>query len=125
MNQYTKQQILSNLYWYKAIVTKITDGDTIRVNVDKGFKDWRLDLVLRFARINAPEKRGEEKELGIAALEWLKTKISVGDEIIIKTMKPDSFGRYIAEIFIFEENEDALNINDEIVKVGHAEYKEY
>jgi micrococcal nuclease len=126
LKTYTKQQILDSLYWYKAVVTKITDGDTINIDVDKGFRDWRKNLVLRFSRIDAPEKRGAEKEAGLASLAWLQTKISVGDTIYVRTHKNDSFGRYIAEIFVFEDGTlDATNINDSIVKVGHAVYKEY
>lgn len=126
LETYTKQQILNNLYWYKAIVTKITDGDTINVDVDKGFDDWRKNLVLRFARIDAPEKRGTTKLEGLEALAWLKTKIVLGGTVYIRTNKDDSFGRYIAEIFVFEDSIDnATNINDAIVKVGHAIYKNY
>jgi len=124
LKTYAKQDILENLYWYRAIVTKITDGDTITVDVDKGFNDWRKKVVLRFSRIDAPEKRGRGKAKGLASLAWLETKISIGDTIYIRTSKGDSFGRYIAEIFIIEDN-SAININDMIVKVGHANYKKY
>jgi micrococcal nuclease len=124
LKTFTKQEILDNLYWYKAIVTKITDGDTIKVFVDKGFDDWRKDLVLRFSRIDAPEKRGAEKEAGLASLAWLETKIAIGDTVYIRTYKDDSFGRYIAEIFAFEDD-GATNLSDALVKVGHAIYKEY
>ena len=106
--------------------TRVTDGDTINVDVDKGFDDWRKNLALRFSRIDAPEKRGATKEAGLAALDWLKTKIKLGDLIYIRTCKDDSFGRYIAEIFVFEDElESATNINDALVKVGHAIYKDY
>jgi len=126
LKTYTKQEILDNLYWYRAIITKITDGDTITVNVDKGFDDYRKNLVLRFSRIDAPEKRGRGKAKGLASLAWLESKISIGDTVYIRTSKDDSFGRYIAEIFIFEDDiENATNINDTIVKVGHASYKKY
>ncbi len=123
---YSKEEILDNLYWYKVVVTKITDGDTITVFCDKGFDVWKKNLVLRLSRINAPEKRGAEKEDGIASLEWLKSKVSIGDTAYIRTCKKDSFGRYIAEIFIFEDGTDiATNVNDTLVKVGHAQYKDY
>ena len=121
---FTKRQILDNLYWYKAIVIRLIDGDTIIVDVDKGFSDWRKRLSLRFSRIDAPEKRGVTKEEGLAALDFLKTQISEGDAIYIRTQKADSFGRYIAEIFVFE-GDNANNLSDTLVKFGHAEYKDY
>ena len=121
---FTKQQVLENLYWYKAIVVRLVDGDTIIVDVDKGFSDWRKNLNLRFSRIDAPEKRGATKEEGLAALDFLKTQISAGDTVYIRTQKADSFGRYIAEIFVFEEDK-TTNLSDVMVKFGHAIYKEY
>lgn len=109
----------SKLYYYKAQVLRIIDGDTIDVSILIGF-NISLTERLRLARINAPEVRGEEREAGLAAKEWLISQIAIGSEILIRTEKDDSFGRYIAEIYL-----DDLNLNDEMVKVGHAEYKEY
>jgi micrococcal nuclease len=110
---------ISNLYLYKAKVIKIIDGDTIDVVVDLGFTSSRTER-LRFARIDAPEVRGAEREAGLQAKDWLLSQISPGSEIFIRTEKDDSFGRYIAEIYFND-----LNLNDEMVKVGHAVYKDY
>ena len=51
-----------------------------------------------WSRINAPELRGDEKEAGIAARNFLRSQIS-GSDVIIETMKDkkDKFGRYITE----------------------------
>lgn len=127
LKTYTKQQLLDNLYWYKALVTRIVDADTIIVDVDKGFDDWRKGLVLRLSRIDAPEKRGAEKEEGLAALDWLTQQLNVGDQIILKTLEDDSFGRYIAEVFLLPEvvTDTSTNLSDALVKVGHAEYRDY
>ena len=111
------------LYYYAAAVTKIVDADTIYANVDLGFSITKQEK-LRLARIDAPEVRGKQREAGLAAKSWLQSKLAIGDRILIRTIKSDSFGRYIAEILI-EIDGELLNINDELVKVGHAEYKEY
>lgn len=109
--------LLNKLYYYKAQVIRIVDADTIVALVDLGFTSSRKEM-LRFARIDAPELRGSEREAGLAAKEWLLSQISPGDEIIIRTEKDDSFGRYICELYLL----DGTNLNDELVKVGHAHY---
>ena len=117
------ETISEKLYYFAAIITKIVDADTIYADVDLAFSITKKEK-LRLARINAPEVRGAEREAGLLAKAWLQSKLAVGDKILIRTSKSDSFGRYIAEIFI-QDGEELLNINDELVKVGHAEYKDY
>lgn len=108
------------LYTYKARVSRIVDGDTIDVDIDLGFGMTSFQR-LRFARINAPEVRGEEKEAGQVAKGVVDEKIPPGSEIMIHTEKDDSFGRYIAEIWYG----DGVNLNEEMVSLGHAVFKEY
>jgi micrococcal nuclease len=116
-------EYISKLYHYKATVTRIVDADTLYVLIDCGFSIYKKEK-LRLARIDAPEIRGAEKIAGRAATDWLKSKVEVGDEVIINTTKADGFGRYIAEVFVLD-GDSYINISDELVKVGHAEYKEY
>ena len=114
------------LYLYKAHVTDVYDADTITVDIDLGFNTWIKDERIRLARIDAPEVRGKEKIEGKAARDWLRERI-LGKEILLRTVKSkkgaDSkgkFGRYLGEVIIND-----VNMNDELVKVGHAEYREY
>lgn len=114
------------LYLYKAHVTDVYDADTITVDIDLGFSTWIHDERIRLARINAPEVRGKEKVEGKEARDYLRKRI-LGKEILLRTIRStkgrDSkgkYGRYIGEIML-----DGVNINDELVKVGHAEYKDY
>lgn len=110
----------SILYHYEATVTRIVDGDTIDVDIDMGF-GCTIHHRLRLARINAPEVRGVERQEGLAAKEWIETFLPIGSVVMIRTYKDDSFGRYIAEIWVSEWQ----NLSDMIVNEGHAEYKEY
>jgi len=105
------------MYTYTAKVEKIVDGDTIDVNVDLGFATFRKER-LRFARINAWETRGAEKEQGKLAKARVIELIPVGTTITIKTFrdKKGKYGRYIAEIII----EDGKNLNDILLNEGHA-----
>ncbi|MEM9214065.1 MAG: hypothetical protein AAGD25_06925 [Cyanobacteria bacterium P01_F01_bin.150] len=52
-------------YRYRAIATKIYDGDTITVDVDLGFHTWQKSIKLRLIGINTPELRGPERLKGI------------------------------------------------------------
>jgi micrococcal nuclease len=114
------------LYLYKAHVTDVYDADTITVDVDLGFHTWIKGERIRLSRIDAPEVRGKEKVEGKLARDWLREKI-LGKEILLRTIKSkkgkDSkgkFGRYLGEVILND-----VNMNDELVKVGHAEYRDY
>jgi len=112
------------MYEYKATVINIVDGDTIDLIVDCGFGIKKEDR-FRLARIDAYEKTlrygqtEEEKALGIEATKYLNDLI-LNKEVIVRTEKEGKYGRYIAEI-IFEDE----NLNDAMVKLGYAIYKEY
>lgn len=124
----TQAENLTNkdLYTYKADVIKVYDGDTITVNIDLGFNVWKHGEKLRLARINAPEVRGKERKKGLISRDWLRKKI-LHKKIIIKTIKKKrgkekkgKYGRYIVELYL-----NGKNLNDELVRVGLAEYKSY
>lgn len=108
------------MYTYKAIVKRIIDADTLVVAVDLGFDLWLQDQTMRLARINAPEIRGTEKKAGYRSLKRVRELLAPGTPVIISTQKKDSFGRWIAEIFINREN-----LSDLLVKEGFADYETY
>ncbi len=60
------------LYYYKAKIISVYDGDTVRVDIDLGLSTWIKNEKLRLARINAPELRGDEREAGMAARDFLR-----------------------------------------------------
>lgn len=113
------------LYHYRARVEKVYDGDTITVDIDLGLKTVIKGEKLRFNRINAPEMRGDEKEDGTEARDYLRERI-LGKEIFVETIqdKKGKFGRYIAEVWL-EENGALVNMNDELVERGLARYQVY
>lgn len=118
-------------YIYKAKCIGVIDGDTAVVDIDVGFHLWVKGVTIRFARINAWELRKDERKRGLEARKWLKVMIE-NSEIVIEVIKPkgkkltDSFGRYIAEVFVEETTSHRLiNINDLLVEKGHARLYEY
>lgn len=101
-----------NLYYYKAHINRVIDGDTVEAVIDVGFKISIRDN-LRLSRINAPET---STDTGRRSKEFVTTLLTNKD-VIINTIKREKYGRLLAEIYM-----DGLNINDEIVKLGYAEY---
>lgn len=110
-----------DLYIYKAKITSVYDGDTVTADIDLGFHIWAHGEKLRLHRINTPEVRGVERPQGLVSRDWLRKKI-LGKDVLIRTIKDKKgkYGRYLAEIFL-----DGTNINDQLVKEGLAEYKDY
>jgi len=114
------------LYFYRAVVLSVYDGDTCRVDIDLGLKIWIHNEKLRLSRINAPELRGDEKAEGLRARDFLRELID-GKEIFIETKKDrkGKYGRYLAEIWLQQEDGNWLNVNDFMVQSGHARYQRY
>jgi micrococcal nuclease len=114
------------LYYYRAKVVGVYDGDTITVDIDLGLHAWIRDEKVRLARINAPEVRGAERGKGLAARDFLSALI-LGRDIIIETLqdREEKYGRYLGEVWLKSDVGTYGNINDLLVQNGHAIYKVY
>lgn len=127
-----------NLYWYKATITDIHDGDTIRVDLDKGLTDWNMGKYVRFARINAPElltvplstlgtvmNKTPDKlpnQAGLDSKAYLESLLKDQKEVYLRTNKTENYGRLLAEVYRIT---DGLNLNDAMVQAGFAVYVKY
>lgn len=115
-----------NLYHYHARVTEVYDGDTVTADIDLGMHTWLRGEKLRLYRINAPEMRGEDKARGEKARDFLRSLV-LNRDVVLKTIsdRREKYGRYLAEIWLLDEHGAWLNVNDTMVRVGHAQYKQY
>ena len=106
------------IYYYNGIVASIYDGDTIRVDVDLGFNNWVKNMKLRLYGIDTPEIRGNEREMGLLAKQFVEDRIPIGTQIQILTVKDQTgkYGRYLAKIFYG----DGINLNQELIDSGNA-----
>lgn len=113
------------LYFYKAKVISVYDGDTCRVDIDLGLKIWLRNERIRLSRINTPELHGAEKEKGLQARDYLR-KLVLDKDIFLQTAKDrqGKYGRYLGELWIPIDGA-WTNVNDMLVQKGFAEYKEY
>jgi endonuclease YncB( thermonuclease family) len=81
------------LYNYMAIVTKVIDGDTVKLTIDYGFRTYG-EYNCRLAGINAAELGSG----GEPARDYLKELLPEHSVIKIKSKKLDKYGRPIIEI---------------------------
>lgn len=116
----------ANLYYYRAVINEVYDGDTCKANIDLGMATWLHNEPLRLSRINAPEVRGTERPAGLRSRDFLSGMIT-GKEVIIQTIKDrkEKYGRYLAEIWLKNESGNWININDLLVEKGYAVYQDY
>jgi micrococcal nuclease len=116
----------SHLYYYRALVKYVYDGDTVTADIDLGLHAWIHAEKIRLARINTPELRGDEREQGLISRDFLRGLVD-GKEILLQTSKDEKgkYGRYIAEIWLEQTPNEWININDLLVEKGHAQYVSY
>jgi len=122
---------------FYAEVVSVVDGDTLKLNVDKGFRDFRINENFRLARINAPELRkadpaGHDSKNALYRFlvkEWEYSNEANNPKtwkpLIIKSSKHGKY-RWVIEVFVQDKDgEFSINVNDWMVENGHAVYQEY
>ena len=105
------------MYQYAARLVRVVDADTVVLDLDLGFYQWRLNRSYRLARINAPELNTPE---GVAARSALVEHLATVTACLVSTSKADSFDRWIVELYA-----DGANTSDWLVANGHAVYHTY
>ncbi len=116
----------AGLFYYRAHVVSVYDGDTCTVDIDLGLGVWVRGEKLRLHRINAPELTGTDRAKGQRARDHLKSLVE-GKDVLLQTIKDrrEKYGRYLAEIWLEEPGAPALNVNDALVAAGHARHQKY
>jgi micrococcal nuclease len=120
---------LKTRYVYYASIYDVYDGDSVTVDVDLGMGVWLNGQKMRLLGINSPELRGDTRQEGIAAREFLvdlikKYSIVPGKmKVVIKTYKDKKgkYGRWLCEIV--GRNHDTgspVRINRAMIEGGHA-----
>ena len=105
------------MYQYQARLGRVIDGDTVVLDLDLGFYQWRLGRSYRLARINAPEMSTPE---GVASRDALVAHLVGITSYSVSTAKADSFDRWIIDWY-----GDGACINDWLVASGFAAYHVY
>lgn len=106
------------LYWYRGRVVRVIDGDTVVLDIDLGCGVVLEGEHVRLAGIDAPEKVGAEKQLGLEARDFLGCLLSpIGSKVLIRTQKDKrgSFARLLVDIYRGD-----VHVNEEMVNEGYA-----
>jgi micrococcal nuclease len=103
------------MHEYKAKVTKVIDGDTIRCDIDLGFDIVMANQTIRLYGIDTPESRTrdlEEKYYGNLSKQFLNDYCPKGSTIILKTHLDEKgkFGRILGELIV-----NKVNLNEQMV----------
>lgn len=104
------------MYTYMATVTRVIDGDTFVASVDLGFS-VSMEMTIRMAGIDAPEKSTPEGQAAANALRFLIMPDPV--KIVTKKDRQEKFGRYLADVYMFADMTE-ITVNEQMVKHGHA-----
>lgn len=103
----------------KAIVTKVVDGDTVRVEVQTWLGQTTETLV-RVNGIDTPELRGacaSEKEQARAARAKVLSLAPLGSTVQLQNIKSDKYGgRVVADVILA----DGHSLGDALVKANLA-----
>ena len=105
-------------YVYKALVTKVVDGDTFYADVDLGF-NVTTSVKFRLANIDTPEiyrpKNDEELVRGREARGFVAERI-LGKEVIIRSYKTGKYGRWLAVVYL----EGGTTLAEELENAGYV-----
>lgn len=114
---------MSDLYVYRAMLVRVVDGDTYDMMIDPGFYLTYAARV-RLKDYDTPElRRGSEyekqkaQEACDAALAWFNEAV---DDLMVRTHKADSFGRWLADPFYLDGNGDSFWLSDHLCELGLA-----
>lgn len=122
-----------DIYFYRAVITDVYDGDSVTADIDLGFGTWLKGQKLRLYGIDTPEIRGEERVEGLIAKSALEEKLGLlraegPYPIMVETYKDKrgKYGRWLAIIWtqiIDDECPDGsywVNVNVDMVSDGYA-----
>lgn len=106
---------MSELYWYRALIIRWVDGDTVDLHVDLGFT-VRVDTRFRLLGVDTPE-RGQagwaEAKAFVEGYAPADTAVTIRSE---KPLKADKYGRWLAEVW----PDGAVSVNQALTDAGLA-----
>jgi len=120
----TQEELVNNLYWYRASTVRVVDGDTADLLLDLGYK-IRFEQRVRLYGLNAPEVHGATKEAGLKTKGRL-AELIVGKELWVDSIKDsqEKYGRYLVEIWV-KSDTGLKSVNQLLIKEGLAEARSY
>ncbi len=109
------------MYEYKALLTRVVDGDTIDCDIYCGFDIVLANQRIRLYGIDTPESRTrdlEEKKCGKLAAKYIEDHIKVGTTFTLRTHLDGKgkYGRILGELVCFvPEFDREMSLNDAMI----------
>jgi micrococcal nuclease len=105
------------MYEYRAQVRSVYDGDTVRLDIDLGFKSWLFDVPFRLSGIDAIELGNPG---GREARDLVRLLAPFGSPLTIITEKDrtEKYGRYLATLYV--ESLGTTSVNQHLMDLGLA-----
>lgn len=119
------------LFYYRAKLVKVVDGDTMDFDIDLGMDCWLKNQRIRLANIDTHEiysvkHSSEEYRLGMLSKNALEELCAEAVEFIVHTYKDKRNRdlktrgrRYVADVMIIHENGDIIDAAAELIRLGH------
>ena len=110
------------MYEYKALLTRIVDGDTVDCDIFVGFDIVLANQRIRLYHIDTPESRTrdlEEKKCGKLAAKYIEDHIKVGTTFTLRTHLDGKgkYGRILGELICYvPEFDREMSLNDAMIK---------
>jgi micrococcal nuclease len=107
---------------FRAVVTRVVDGDTVDCLADLGFNAYQF-VTVRLRNVDTPELRDKDPELRAAAQLAKKFTVStlLNRPVLVTTYKDaTTFGRYVADIEYQTDDGQLLCINEQLRLLGHS-----
>lgn len=126
--QDTLQVKPGDLYFYRAKVIRIIDGDTIEAVVDLGF-NIQITEKFRFLNFDAAEstwraENSAEKAHGILATR-IVSDLLLDKEVILLTRKSGKYGRWIAYIVLGGDLMSPVTLTAFLKEIGMEKLQSY
>lgn len=102
----------NKLYIFKAKVLRVIDGDTLVIDLDMGFETHTIKRV-RLLGVDTPE-RGQ---INYNEAKAFATGTVLGKDVYVQTYKADSFGRYLADVW-YREGDNEFRLSHELTVRG-------
>lgn len=100
-------------------IDRIVDGDTIDVIIDLGFSVTTKQRI-RLNGIDTPEansKNEVERILAIEAKAFVTQWMVEHQNLKIRTIKDDKYGRMLGEVFSID---NLVSLNEQMIRLGYA-----
>ena len=115
------------MFQFSAKVLAILDGDTLKLDIDLGFRSHIFETV-RLARIDTPETVNYTATgINDPAKNYIMQACPIGSFCVVGITRQEKYGRWLAELLFAPGETDPLKIlanprvlNDELMRQGFA-----